>query len=102
MYNHISAVFSNASNAHGWESCDCERNVKEDRVFHLDSFSVPGGGDGYLSATYKYIGPGYHNESVPALRAAVQVLLQLVWTIQADVWKVSPATSHRARVARVR
>jgi hypothetical protein len=74
MYNYTSALFSSASHARAWESCDCERNVKEERVFHLDSFAVPGqSSGGFLSASFKFIGPNYLNESVSALRAAVQV-----------------------------
>lgn len=134
MYKFTSQLFSEASDGRAWESCDCERNVKEERVFHLDSFPVrgdlespaaaggsdgnssgdsgsdgsgssigsnSGGGDGngsgdsgsgsggisgkrssgsgskgsgFLSASFKFIGPAYPTESEPALRAAVQVL----------------------------
>ena len=126
MYKFTSKLFSEASNGRAWESCDCERNVKEERVFHLDSFPVRGdmespaagsgssrgssrginsngssvsskgsvsggGGDtsgnssggggggsskgsGFLSASFKFIGPAYPTEAAPALRAAVQVL----------------------------
>ena len=107
MYKATSELFSEASDARAWESCDCERNVKEERVFHLDSFGVRGdvkppaaaggnssssgsdgasgsssgsgsnnssGGSGFLSASFKFIGPAFATESEPALRAAVQVL----------------------------
>ena len=74
MYNYTSRLFSSARNARGWESCDCERNVKEERVFHLDSFAVPNTtSTGFLSASFKFIGTRFRNESVAALRAAVQV-----------------------------
>lgn len=91
MYNYTSALFSNASNARSWESCDCERNVKEERVFTLDSYSVPGDDNGYLSASFKFVGPNYKSESVPALRAAVQVLLDVA-PHDAAIWGIS----HRA------
>jgi hypothetical protein len=101
MYKHTSELFSNASNARAWESCDCDRNVIEERVFHLDSFAVRGdpqtvagsassgdsssdnrsSGSGFLSASFKFIGPGYKQESPPALRAAVQVLQVLMTTL---------------------
>ena len=84
MYNYTSRLFSCARHAHAWESCDCERNVKEERVFHMDSFAVPGtSSTGFLSASFKFVGPGYLNESVAALRAAVQVTAAVSWASSA-------------------
>ena len=90
MYNYTSKLFSSARNARAWESCDCERNVKEERVFHLDSFAVPNQpNSGFLSASFKFIGPHYLNESVSALRAAVQVTYKL--HAAADVHAIASA-----------